>query len=58
MVLGQPGMRAAVQMDADFSHDPADLPRLLRPLMRDADLTLGTRYVPAAARSAGRSTAS
>ena len=44
-VLGQPGMRAAVQMDADFSHDPADLPRLLRPLMRDADLTLGSRYV-------------
>ena len=43
--LGQPGMRAAVQMDADFSHDPADLPRLLRPLMRDADLTLGTRYI-------------
>ncbi len=43
--LGQPGMRAAVQMDADFSHDPADLPRLLRPLMRDADLTLGSRYV-------------
>jgi dolichol-phosphate mannosyltransferase len=44
-VLEQPGMRAAVQMDADFSHDPADLPRLLRPLMRDADLTLGTRYI-------------
>jgi dolichol-phosphate mannosyltransferase len=38
-------MRAAVQMDADFSHDPADLPRLLRPLMRDADLTLGSRYI-------------
>jgi dolichol-phosphate mannosyltransferase len=44
--LDQPGMRAAVQMDADFSHDPADLPRLLRPLMQDADLTLGTRYIP------------
>ena len=43
--LGQPGMRAAVQMDADFSHDPADLPRLLRPLMRDADLSLGSRYI-------------
>ena len=44
-VLDQPAMRATVQMDADFSHDPADLPRLLRPLMRDADLTLGTRYM-------------
>jgi len=44
-VLEQPDVKAAVQMDADFSHDPADLPRLLRPLMRDADLTLGTRYI-------------
>jgi dolichol-phosphate mannosyltransferase len=43
--LGQPGVRAVVQMDADFSHDPADLPRLLAPLMRDADLVLGTRYI-------------
>ena len=43
--LGQPDVRAVVQMDADFSHDPADLPRLLAPLMRDADLALGTRYI-------------
>jgi dolichol-phosphate mannosyltransferase len=43
--LAQPGVRAVVQMDADFSHDPADLPRLLAPLMRDADLVLGTRYI-------------
>lgn len=43
--LGQPGAKAVVQMDADFSHDPADLPRLLAPLMRDADLVLGTRYI-------------
>ena len=35
--------RAVVQMDADFSHDPGDLPRLLAPLMTDADLVLGTR---------------
>jgi dolichol-phosphate mannosyltransferase len=33
-------------MDADFSHDPAVLPALLAPLMRDADLVLGTRYMP------------
>lgn len=38
--------RAVVQMDADFSHDPADLPRLLAPLMSQADLVLGTRYMP------------
>ena len=44
-VLEHPETRAVVQMDADFSHDPADLPRLLAPLMRDADLALGTRYM-------------
>ena len=44
-VLERPDTRAVVQMDADFSHDPADLPRLLAPLMRSADLVLGTRYM-------------
>ena len=31
-------------MDADFSHSPADLPRLLD-AARDADLVIGSRYV-------------
>ena len=44
-VLERPETRAVVQMDADFSHDPASLPLLLAPLMRDADLVLGTRYM-------------
>ncbi len=44
-VLARPDVHAVVQMDADFSHDPADLPRLLAPLMADADLVLGTRYI-------------
>ncbi|MDP9272336.1 MAG: polyprenol monophosphomannose synthase [Chloroflexota bacterium] len=44
-VLARPDAQAVVQMDADFSHDPKDLPRLLAPLMRDADLVLGTRYI-------------
>jgi dolichol-phosphate mannosyltransferase len=44
-VLDRPDARAVVQMDADFSHDPADLPRMLAPLMRNADLVLGTRYM-------------
>jgi dolichol-phosphate mannosyltransferase len=44
-VLDMPGTMAVVQMDADFSHDPADLPRLIAPLMRDADLVLGTRWM-------------
>lgn len=38
------GYDAVVQMDADFSHDPADVPRLLAAL-EDADLVLGSRYV-------------
>ncbi len=44
--LDQAGTAAVVQMDADFSHDPADLSRLLAPLMTDTDLVLGSRYVP------------
>ena len=43
--LDRPSTKAVVQMDADFSHDPADVPRLLEPLMSDADLVLGTRYM-------------
>jgi dolichol-phosphate mannosyltransferase len=38
------GAGAIAQMDADFSHDPADLPRLIEALS-DADLVLGSRYV-------------
>jgi dolichol-phosphate mannosyltransferase len=38
------GAEMVVQMDADFSHDPADLPRLLA-AARDADLVIGSRYV-------------
>jgi dolichol-phosphate mannosyltransferase len=37
--------RAVVEMDADLSHDPADVPRLLAGLA-DADLVIGSRYVP------------
>ena len=48
-VLERPDVRAVVQMDADFSHDPAQLPRLLAPLMGNADLVLGTRYMPGGA---------
>ncbi len=34
-----------VEMDCDFSHDPKDVPRLLA-AAADADLVLGSRYVP------------
>ena len=47
--LARDDTRAVVQMDADFSHDPADLPRLLAPLMTGSDLVLGTRYMPGGA---------
>jgi len=38
------GAELVVQMDCDFSHDPADLPRLIA-ATRDADIVLGSRYV-------------
>jgi dolichol-phosphate mannosyltransferase len=38
------GYARIAQMDADFSHDPASLPRLFSALDR-ADLALGSRYV-------------
>ena len=34
-----------LQMDADFSHDPADVPRLLQALDAGADFAIGSRYV-------------
>src|SRR4051812_36017508 len=34
-----------LEMDSDFSHDPTDLPRLIR-AADDADLVIGSRYVP------------
>ena len=37
---------AVVSMDADFSHDPASLPDLLRLLDAGADAVIGSRYVP------------
>jgi dolichol-phosphate mannosyltransferase len=38
------GATHVIEMDADFSHEPHDLPRLLR-AADDADLVLGSRYV-------------
>ena len=39
------GAAYVVEMDADLSHDPADLPRLIAPAFEGADLVLGSRYV-------------
>jgi len=39
------GADLVFEMDCDFSHDPEDVPRLLA-ATEDADLVLGSRYVP------------
>jgi len=38
------GAELVLEMDADFSHDPADVPRLVA-AAREADVVLGSRYV-------------
>lgn len=40
------GAEIIVEMDADFSHDPADLPRLIEAIDDGADIAIGSRYVP------------
>ncbi|HYX76824.1 MAG TPA: polyprenol monophosphomannose synthase [Gaiellaceae bacterium] len=42
--LADPEVELVLEMDADFSHDPDDVPRLVD-AARDADLVLGSRYV-------------
>ena len=39
------GAELVLEMDCDFSHNPADIPRLIE-AAGDADLVLGSRYVP------------
>lgn len=39
------GFEYVFEMDADFSHDPSDLPRLLH-AAEGADLAIGSRWVP------------
>jgi dolichol-phosphate mannosyltransferase len=39
------GAELVLEMDCDFSHDPQDVPRLIA-AAADADLVLGSRYVP------------
>ena len=39
------GAELVLEMDCDFSHDPADVPRLIE-AATDADLALGSRYAP------------
>lgn len=37
---------AVMEMDADFSHKPEDVPRLLAALEAGADFVIGSRYIP------------
>jgi dolichol-phosphate mannosyltransferase len=39
------GAELVLEMDCDFSHNPADVPRLIA-ATNDADLVLGSRYAP------------
>ncbi len=39
------GADVIVEMDADFSHNPADLPKLIELVEQGADLAIGSRYV-------------
>jgi dolichol-phosphate mannosyltransferase len=43
------GHDVIVEMDADLSHDPADVPRLLAAVAEGAALAVGSRYVPGGA---------
>jgi dolichol-phosphate mannosyltransferase len=40
------GAELVLEMDCDFSHAPADVPRLIEAAENGADLVLGSRYVP------------
>jgi dolichol-phosphate mannosyltransferase len=40
------GADLILEMDCDFSHDPADVPRLIAACESGADVALGSRYVP------------
>ena len=46
------GAALVFEMDADLSHDPAHLPAMLE-AARDADLVLGSRYVPGGGSATG-----
>jgi dolichol-phosphate mannosyltransferase len=39
------GAELVLEMDCDFSHDPADVPRLVAAVEAGADLAIGSRYV-------------
>ncbi|HEY3541533.1 MAG TPA: polyprenol monophosphomannose synthase [Gaiellaceae bacterium] len=45
-LLGNDDSDLVLEMDCDFSHDPADVPRLIAACEGGADVALGSRYAP------------
>ena len=45
-LLGEDSADVIIEMEDDFSHAPADLPRLVTGIDEGADLVIGSRYVP------------
>ena len=45
-LLAEEAADIIIEMDADFSHDPSDLPRLVKAIEDGADVAIGSRYVP------------
>jgi len=43
--MGHMNADAVMEMDADFSHKPEDVPRLIEALVNGADFAIGSRYV-------------
>ncbi len=43
--LARSAYEFVIEMDADFSHDPKDLPRLREACIKGADVAVGSRYV-------------
>lgn len=43
--LERPQYQYIIEMDADFSHNPDDLPRLIKACEEGADVAVGSRYV-------------
>ena len=40
------GAESCIQIDADFSHDPVEIPALISAVEHGVDLAVGSRYVP------------
>jgi dolichol-phosphate mannosyltransferase len=43
------GAHAVMEFDADFQHDPQDIPRLIKAMDAGADYVIGSRYIPGGA---------